>query len=374
MNILYLADPNSIHDEKWISYFSSNILHRTYLLPRSHQMKTVSAKASVFGAVLLEPISDFSIIRFYKTLATALRIKSIIKKEKIELIHILYAEPNALWSLFRKYFGVPIIISTRGTDVLKTIPEAFKKKTLINYLVAPAYKKAFQNADWITGTSKKQLLSISSLTGRSNNMSIIRTGVDTNRLKEAPATSHSLSGHDKYILFPRYIRPIYNHEFCLEAIRLLPSEFKRTYKMVFIGNNSGDPLYQKTLENKMKEIAEVDFVFLEKQTQDELFKLYKNASLVIMTPLSDGSPVSAMEALLCGTKLILGPLDYDEEIFSETTTILKNWSTSELTETMIDALNSYGSLTLPSKVKQLMDRDYNMSQLDLLYKGLLDGI
>lgn len=374
MRILYLADPNSIHDEKWITYFSADKLHKTYILPRLHHLKTFKGDEYVFGAIPLQPIPDFSIIRFYKTIATALKIKSIIKKEKIELIHILYAEPNALWSLFRRYFGVPIIISARGTDVLKTIPETFKKKTLINHLVAPAYKKAFLNADWITGTSKKQLVSLSALIGSTGNMSIIRTGVDTVRLNEPSTTSSPLKDVDKYILFPRFIRPIYNHEFCLDAIQFLPSELKRTYKMVFIGNNSGDLNYQKALERRMKEMDEVTFIFLEKQTQESLFELYKNASLVVMTPLSDGSPVSAMEALLCGKKLILGPLDYDEEIFSETAIILKQWSTSELAEKITTTVTPSNSLPLPPKVRQLMDRDYNMGQLNLLYRKLLDGI
>ena len=50
-----------------------------------------------------------------------------------------------------------------------------------------------------------------------------------------------------------------------------------------------------------------------------------------MTPKSDGSPVSGMEAIALNKKLILGPLEYDRDIFSEPNVFyLNSWSTIEL--------------------------------------------
>jgi hypothetical protein len=374
MNILFFADPYSIHDEKWIGYFAEDTHNKTYILPRAGQMENQEIKSVRINSTVLEPIVDFSILRFYQTLVTAFRIKALIKQYKIDIIHVLYAEPNALWSLFCFFFKTPIVISSRGTDVLKTIPETFKKHTFINRLVAPAYRKAFLKADWVTCTSLKQKKIIASFSGRIDNFSIVRTGVDLRRLDNDFELPSSLTGTSKYILFPRYIRPVYNHEFCLEAIDLLPSAVKETYKMVFVGRNSGDFSYQEILEKKMYALQNVDIVFLEKQNQDTLFGLYKKSSLVVMTPLSDGSPVSAMEALLCGTRLILGPLEYDEEIFSSTAATLKQWSVSELAHTMVKVLSEPASKTVLSpEIKRLMDRNYNMNQMALIYKKVLNG-
>jgi glycosyltransferase involved in cell wall biosynthesis len=374
MNILFFADPNSIHDEKWISYFADNKLNKTYILPRAGQINPSVIRSFKSNSTLLEPIIDFSIFRFYQTVITAFKIKALIKKYKIDIIHILYAEPNALWSIFRFFFKIPIIISSRGTDVLRTIPNTFRQRTLINSLVGPAYKKAFLSADWVTCTSLKQKKVISSFSGRLEKFSIVRTGVDLDRLNKNSGLPLPLTGIFDYIFFPRYITPLYNHEFCLEAIDLLPPALKKKYKMVFIGRNSGDSAYQEVLETKMRSIDNVDFIFLEKQSQEALFELYKMASLVVMTPLSDGSPVSAMEALLCGTKLILGPLEYDEEIFSGAAVILKQWSVAELAETIIKVLSEPNhKMMLTERTKQLMDRNYNMNQIDLIYKRILNG-
>lgn len=372
MNILFFADPGSIHDEKWIDFFSREKKNTTYILPRAGQMINPLTTSHKAGALVLKPITDFSIVRFYKTIVTAIRIRSFVKMNKIQLIHILYAEPNVLWCLFREFFGIPMIVSCRGTDVLQTIPEVFVKRDPLNYLVALAYRWAFRKADWITGTSNKQLLFVSKLLGGNDKTSIIRTGVTLSTLKNKVLLPEPLQPGDKYILFPRYIKPIYNHEFCLLAIELLPSLIKQNYKMVFLGRNSGDFEYQKKLDSKMKELNSVSFIFLEKQNQDSLFELYKNAALVVMTPHSDGSPVSAMEAVLCGAPVILGPLDYDKELFEESCYILKEWNSAMLAGLINDVLlNRIAPKILSAGTKEMMNRDANMNNLTLLYRNFV---
>lgn len=365
-NVLYLADLNCIHDTKWISYFIKKRMGKAFLLTRPHQVFTDN---SVEELTTLGSIPDFSHVRFYETLMGAYKIKRLIKKHKIDIIHILFAEPNALWCLFRKYFDVSMVITCRGTDVLFTIPETFKKKTFINYLVAPAYKFAFLRADWITATSECQLESVKKFSGRTNQLTIIRTGVELERLQSD--TSHHFPLHDSlpFILFPRYIKPIYNHEFSLAAIALLSQEIKTSYKMVFVGKDSGDLAYQQKLEKLMLEQTDITFEFIEKQSQEALFELYKRASLVVMVPVSDGSPVSGMEALLCGAKVILGPLDYDPAVFS-TAIHLKKWDTRELAETIIVALTNLQTKSLLTEsIKLLMDRNYNMQKMMEIYKN-----
>jgi glycosyltransferase involved in cell wall biosynthesis len=368
MNILFLADPNSIHDVKWITYFTLQKGVQAFLLPRKLHWLKFHDNERKLGAVILSPIPDFSIVRFYTTILTSIRIRKIIVERKIDLINIHYAEPNALWSIFRWYFKVPIIITTLGTDVLFTIPESFKRRSLINYLVAPAYRLAFQQADWITCTSQTQIDSVKRFSGRTNELTIIRTGVDLKRLLSD--TSHHFSLHDSrpFILFPRYIKSIYNHEFSLAAIALLPLDIKRNYKMVFVGKGNGDAAYQQQLETLMSAQPDVKFEFIGKQSQDEIFELYKRASLVVMTPISDGSPVSGMEALLCGAKLILGPLNYDPGIFSKATR-LKQWDPVELAETILNSLTSPESKPeLTEELKRSMDRNFNMEKMMEIYE------
>jgi len=369
MNILYLADPTSIHDEKWIKYFSDKETNKTFLMPRAGHPRQPAHRPHSSGACIMEPLLDFSMLRFFRTLWSAMKIKSIVRDQQIDVIHILYAEPNALWCLFRDYLKVPMIITTRGTDVLKTIPEVFEKTRAINYLVAPAYRMAFQKTDWITCTSRNQADAIGSFSGRSEKISIIRTGVDLNQLEKYGELATVLSDTN-YILFPRYIKPLYNHEFCLDAIERMSPKNKAAYKMVFLGRDRGDLAYQQKLEEKMSTMHGVQFIFLEQQSQNNLFQLYRMASLVVMTPHSDGSPVSAMEAILCGAKLILGPLNYDEEIFANVAVKLKRWEVNELTEAM-ERLLGEAPPPVSTAWRQQVDRAYNMSQMEKIYNSVV---
>lgn len=369
MNILYLADIRSVHDRKWISYFMDDPTMASYLLQRRLHMAKSGIEIPFEGLKNLGSIPDFSMVRFCQTLVTVRKIRKMIRTNHIDAVHILYAEPNALWCIFRRYFGVPFIISTRGTDVLKTIPEAFRKRDLLNRLVSFFYKKTFRYADWITCTSNSQIDSIKEFSKRDSNISVVRTGIDIkliNHTHEAP----TIDG--PYILFPRYINPNYNHHFCLEAIETLPLATKQSYKMVFVGKDSGDQQYQKALENQMKKITNVQFLFLPKQTETSLIGLYKHASLVVMTPKSDGSPVSAMEALACGCKVILGPVKYDEELFGKWTFRLNRWSSKDLAELIQTTLTSDYKIDL-SEFLPLVDRQNQMKKVKILYATLMKG-
>ena len=376
INILYIADSNSIHDIKWMTYFTKFKLSNGFLLIRDFHKKKYEGKNPTLDEItFIGSLPDYSLVRLLRTISAAIYIKRILKKHKIDVIHILYAEPNALWSTFRTYLAVPIIITCRGTDVLKTIPKTFEKRTLINLIVAPAYKLAFYMADWVTATSKTQIAAIKKFSNKNKNLSIIRTGVDIDLLTADTSGCFPLKNDKPYILFPRNIRPLYNHEFCLEAISLLSAQIKSDFKMVFIGKNNGDLDYQKKLEAQMKSISGVDFEFIGQQSQQEMFELYKRTSLVIMTPKSDGSPVSAMEALLCGTKVILGSLNYDKEVFSENVIHLKTWSPAELSDKIKFVLSSsLEKRELSPNTKKLMDRTHNMNKLKEIYIAVINGI
>jgi N-acetyl sugar amidotransferase len=371
MNVLYLANPQDNHDLKWISYFIENNDVRGFLMPRKSHQAHLKMEIRRGRLDMVDSIPDFSIVRFHQTVISAFRIKKFIKRNNIHAIHILFAEPNALWCLFRDFFKIPIIVTCRGTDVLKTIPRVFETRNLINFFVAPAYKMAFTKADYVTGTSHQQLRSVYNFSGKEAATSIVRTGVDIPRILNDTSKFFPLNDSVKYILFPRYIKPLYNHEFCLEAVNLLGPEVKANYKMVFIGKNvqPHQAEYQNLLEGKMK-LMDVSFIFLPDMEQEAMFELYKRSSLVVMTPHSDGSPVSAMEAIVCGAQVILGPLQYDEEIFKAWTFQLKSWDSTELAQLITDCLSSKKTIDVNNYV-HLVDRDREMKKVLEIYKTVL---
>ncbi|MBK6267012.1 glycosyltransferase family 4 protein [Marivirga sp. S37H4] len=373
MKILFLIDPNSIHDIKWVKYFSLQSTYKCYFICREHHysMQIVEEINENFGIIFLGNVKYFSISKPLNTIKQSLFIKNLIKKYNIDLFHIQYAEPNALWTLLKPIIKVPIIITCRGTDVLKTIPEHFAKKDLLNQIVKCLYKLAFIKSDWITVTSQRQMESIKKFSGRQKNISIIRTGVAIDEIKKDNSQFFRKEITKSFILFPRYIKPLYNHEFCLKAVEKLPKRIKDGYQMVFIGKDSGDISYQRSLIEMMSLSKSVEYIFLPKLQQKEISELYKRASLIVMTPLSDGSPVSAMEALILNKNVILGPLEYDKDIFDNPLIHKMNsWHIDELIDKIERCLFIKNKVKLDERITSLLDSSKNMRKLEYIYYRL----
>lgn len=317
MKILYLADPNLIHDIRWINIMQSkgNIC---YLLPRhQHDVQFRSrGKKLPPGIRLLDPISDPSTRRPLRDLLQALKVRRIVRTNKIDLIHIIYAEPNALWGNWKFLFKVPVVLTTLGTDVLVTIPSFFKKKDWMSRCVAWQYRRALNKFNVITCTSERQIRNL--LTFNINvSLSLIRTGVDCRLVDSTDIDMASKIGLDKpFILMPRNMKPLYNHEFTLDAIGLLSRKVRDNFSFVFVNSCTENREYFKKICTKAERIS-ADIRFFPTFSHPEIISLYKQASLVVMNPVSDGSPVSAMEAMACKTPVILPPLNYDNEIFHQ---------------------------------------------------------
>ena len=339
MNILYINDPTCVHGFKWISYFSNQTdKYKCFLIGQQHQDKKLDnltrKKLSDNHIEYLPPVFEFSVTRVPRTIKDFQYIKQILIEKKINLIHIMYAEPSALWGLGRNYFNVPMVLTTRGTDVLITIPNLIQRKHPFYYLLKKLFIKSFNNIDFITHTSSpQQQIVLKLFTPLINKTAIIRTGINIDLIKkDTKDYALDLLKDRAYIFFPRNMTPLYNHELTLDAIELLPQKISDCYNFVFLHKNGTSIEYIEMIKNRMDTIQNAKFIFLEDYTQETIFEIFKNASLVVMNPKSDGSPVTALEAMYLEIPVILGPLAYDKDLFDDTTFQIKKWDAKELAD------------------------------------------
>lgn len=331
---------------------------------------------------LLSPINSFSISKFWNTIGDFIYLKRTINKYKIDLIHIMFAEPSALWALGKWYLNIPIVLTTRGSDVLLTIPNFKIKKSFFSQFIFNLYKIAFNKVNFITCTSKVQELKIRELLLKdsASNIKVVRTGVRLDDiLNDTKQFMLPTLEGKKYILFPRQMAPIYNHEFSIDSIMLLPPEIKEEYYMVFIDINSPNQNYVSIIKEKIDSIKDTNFVFLEEQSQKNLFELYKNASLIVMNPLSDGTPVSALEAMALEIPVILGPLNYDKDIFEDCIWQFKDWEPVYLTELITKILTKLSKVEIEektksaiNKVKKLADFSAQIKEVQQIYNNVIN--
>ena len=378
--ILYIANGNSIHDVKWMSFFSTQPeRHTCFLLcdtlcVLNDQTKSTLAELNIH---LLDQIAPLSIKHPLKSWQAIRQFKKIVQDIQPDVIHVLFATPNALWLNFAK---TPSIITTRGSDILRVIPElkAQKgiKKLYFKYLFF-RFKKAFKQALYCTGTSQPQVQSMKKTFSLPEPI-LIRTGVDVKKIIGSdyklflPKQLHGI----KYVVSPRFMSPIYRIDMQLDAIEKLNDQTLKDFSFVFIRGIQFDKEYYDFQLERLEQLKVergVKSIVLEYLTQDEIVAVLKHAHLCIMTPESDGTPNSALEAMAARCPLILPNLPYDEDLFLDTCIRLNENSAASLAIAIENAIYDYPESLLIHASKQVLangDRLNEMQKLTELYDSI----
>ncbi len=378
--ILYIANGNNIHDVKWISFFSERTDEYTCFLmcdtlcEFTEQTKSTLAKLNIQLVPQIEPLSIKSPLLSWKSIR---QFKKTISEIQPDIIHVLFATPNALWLNFTNTSSV---ITTRGSDILRVIPELRTesgiKKLYFKYLFY-RFKKAFKKAKYCTGTSQAQLDSMHNYFSMAD-AKLIRTGVDTEKIMNSshddflPRELHGI----KYIISPRFMSPIYRIDLQLETIEKLSDAILGEYTFAFVRGLQFDQDYYseqlKTLDH-LREKYGLKFIVFDYLTQDQIVAVLKHASLCIMTPVSDGTPNSALESMAARCPLILSNLPYDNDLFSGTCIKLNENTAESLRIAIQTAIDDYPDSVLNHAQIQVIrngDRTNEMLKLAKLYESI----
>lgn len=341
--ILYIGDPIGVHDPKWITWFSLTPNYEAHLVtyPQEFSKITADDKARFFNDFnihLHQPIDYYSLLQPHKTLRTALYLRRLIKEYKIDIVHALFATPSALWGL---HVNVPYVVTTRGSDVLRVIPDLLTRDGWHGPADRWLYKvfgKAFNNASAITSTSHGQIAKLWELYGI-HRVQLIRTGVDVEAISKAELNCRPAEiPNGPFIFLPRYTEPIYNTELQANALAMLADKYKNSFHVVMVGGNAPD--YERGVAKTISD-AGWKLTVVRNLSQPAMWATFRSAKLSIMTPLSDGTPNSALEAMAACCPNILGAFTYDEDLFGPDFCLrMKTWEHSELANLIDDALSN----------------------------------
>ena len=355
MNILYIGYPNSIHDTKWMTWFSDNESYNCYLLIRAPHLpakKTHNIK-------LLGGISDYSIFKRWTNKKSKTLIQDAIKNYKIDLVHIFYAEPNVLWA---KVINIPIVLTTRGSDVLIGLNNFANNKGLKYNLITKQYQTALKKCYSIISTSQKQIDVLNQLFTLNCDTQVIRTGINVSHIKTPKQEKN-------FIFFPRNMQPLYNHELALKAISKLPIDIQNKYEFVFVDKDSTNITYVNKIQNSMDSLSNLNIRFENSLNAADYFDILSRSEMVIMTPKSDGSPVTGMEALAAHSKLVLPNLGYDKDLY-EMANFYEPSNLDSLLSTILSTLKSTQEKKDNSFLNKV-DRNIEMTKVETIYKNII---
>ncbi len=376
MRVLYCASLASVHDLKWIGGLSREYVNAILVPDGADDLAAAGQdgleKAKRLNITVLQPVK-FDLKSIRSTLSCCVKLNRWIRGHEIDLIHFMFADAKILFYLTLLPPQPPAVLTCRGTDVLKILPSIMHSRQIRHRLVGLAYKTALRRMSAITCTSRAQLKSVKRLLGgREPELFIVRTGVDPDWCELPSKLPKPLEGK-RFVVFPRNMESLYNHELALEAISLLAEDLRRNFCYVFLDRKEGG--YAAKISALMNKV-EAAIVWLPRLSADEMRGLFRRAELVVITALSDGSPVSAMEAMLAGCPVVLPPLPYDDDLFGQGVYRLKTWSPQELASVISAHLKGRLSLFDREAAKKAVlcygNRQLEMAKLHDIYCKILE--
>ncbi|MEZ5308590.1 MAG: glycosyltransferase family 4 protein [Pyrinomonadaceae bacterium] len=326
MKILYFANPESIHDAKWINHFA-----KTETVSVITQTSYEESNSRLTPDIEVFPIlPPYSVLNFFKTRRANRELKQFLDVLSPDIVHSMYVVPNAIWAA--KHSSDKHVITARGSDLLVQYSVEYANPKGLSQMVSFYFmrrliKDALRNAAFVTMTSKRLHDVVTGIRGGTGRTAIIRTGVGQSDFSHETRTGDMR----RCVVFsPRQMKPIYNVDILVKAFAILiRNGFEGETPVLRIIDDMPDSAYSEEIRDLISQEDLADHVeILPKLDQKGMIANYRDADLVVMIPSSDGTPASAIEAMLMRRSVVVGPLEYDGDIFNDNTV----WKTESFGE------------------------------------------
>ncbi len=340
MNIAYIADITSIHNYKWINLFSKENRVILFCEENAKIPQWYKENQGVKIYPILPPVYPLKNINLrYRVIK---KIKEVIKDNNIDIIHSMYAVPYAIWAYHLKL--KKHIITTRGSDILIDYNRTYKtangfQNKLIGSFMRALVEKALNQAKYITSTSLSQQNVIRTFIADPSKLHLIRTGVNVTDFITLD-TKTVRNGNIPTILSNRSMSALYNIDVIVDAYNIVRKKLLIDSRLVIMNHNTDAEYYKYIVERINEHGLQSHVQIIGEQNTSQLVQTYKNADVVVMIPASDGMPVSGIEAMLAKKPLIVGNVDYDNDIYNGNTVWkVKDISASALADEIIKLLS-----------------------------------
>jgi N-acetyl sugar amidotransferase len=370
--ILFIGDPYCIHNLKWISYFSARNKCLSIGAINDYTNKTTHTEAIAKKnniTIFEEPLPQFSVKNIFGTRKGIKRLNRVIEHYKVDFVHIMYAN-NIPWGYKIKK---PMVLTTRGSDVLIDLPHFFRGYNGAWW--SWIYRKAARKLQFVTCTSHQQTERFKTLFPAypPAQVHVVRTGVNVEEIEQLGKELRVVRDRNR-IFLPRYVAPNYNNELILQAVLLLPENLRKELTLVMISPLKTEKKYVDMCM-ALAHSTGCKIELKEEMNQRTMWAEYFKCGLAVMTPKSDGTPNTALEALSASCPLVIPPLPYDTGLFEDVCFRLNSFDAGELKnilEAHLEGRLPDLSQAALERVRREGNRPAQMEKLSGLYEKYLD--
>lgn len=213
------------------------------------------------------------------------KMLSLIRENNYDLIHVHFGFPSGpLAYIAKKFFGIPYILSTHGSDVPGYNPF---RLNFLHKLLRPLLTKIWRNANVLVAPSTK-LKELILRCDTNVKVNVIPNGVDVEKFKPKESQKR---GRIKVISVCR-ITKVKGLQYLIGALKILRGNFE--VEII------GDGPYRKELEKTVNEQVR----FLGFVDESNLLEYYADADIFVLPSLTESFGIAFLEAMACGLPVI----------------------------------------------------------------------
>jgi len=275
------------------------------------------------GGHYLGELSPFYLKRWWRTAAQIMRLRRFLRKEKIDILHSHFVGVNTWYGALSRFH--PNVITVMGGDILgedwKPGPD-IRERWLTPY--------ALRNADLITCWSKNLIEIVRRYSRPGVPIEVVHGGVNLERFSSDGSKPQylldrlNLPRDARVILSPRLMRPLYNLDKIAAAADAICNAVPQAYFVFAVLPVSTDETYEAKVREILARGAARDRVrFVGAISHDEMPDFYRLADVTVSIPSSDGTPMSVLESMACGTPVLVSKIpNYDAHYIEDQRTVM----------------------------------------------------
>lgn len=290
MRIAYLSIGGHIHTERWLGYF----------VRRGHDVHLMTVQPEPIEGVTVHDINTGIALKPLHYAVALRSVRRILRRLRPDLLHTHFLTGYGYWGAFSGFH--PNILTVWGDDIYLTPQTSFLKGMLA--------RVALRRADLVTGDSEDILERAVRMGAARDSCHVVQWGVDLSAFRpDAPSEVRArlgIPGSAGVVISIRsFTQPYYNIDVIVRAIPRVLTERPDTH--FIIAGNEGDDAALRALAVELSLDDRVHFVG--RIPHEELPAYLVASDAFVSVPSVDATAVSLLEAMACGTPVIVSALD-----------------------------------------------------------------